>query len=320
MKTNVNRAITAEKKSILVMTLLVALVLFGCKESPYIPNPGTADSRIPDTIPVIVDPDASPDPEEAVIPEGTITVYEAIKIGKKLAPGSTSEQTYFIKGWVRNFDEKERAKADFEEKFKQYGNDYVHLSAREDGAGTKDFYCYRILGKYGAPFPDHDALQLGDFVVVKCKIQNYNGIIESSGTCATYSSTNEHFNEVFPPFPGCPEPGEGEISVNRAQEICDSIGQGKTTSGTYKIRGVVVSVSTPEADVKQYGNMTFNISSDGDVAATCYRLKGKNNARFNSIDQLQVGDTVLVNAKIQNYYGTCEPTQGYVMESTNPNF
>ena len=32
------------------------------------------------------------------------------------------------------------------------------------------------------------------------------------------------------------------------------------------------------------------------------------------------GDTVLINAKIQNYNGTCEPVQGYVEESTNPNF
>ena len=90
----------------------------------------------------------------------------------------------------------------------------------------------------------------------------------------------------------------------------------QTTTETYKIRGVVTSVDVVDPS---YGNGTFNIS-DGMSYATCYRLRGKNNGKFTSADQVQVGDTVLVNAKIQNYNGTCEPTNGYVEESTNPNF
>lgn len=304
------------KKSIYVLTAAVVMAFFGCKENPYINAPGDNSFN---TDSEGLEP--TPDPEGVKIPEGTIDVNEAIKIGKKLPYSDKdnkfpSENVYYIKGWVDHYNETERSKSDFEEKFAQYGNDYVYLKANR--GGSKEFYCYRILGKGGAPLPDHEALQIGDFVVVSCKILNFNGTIENDGTCAIYSSSNPHFNEVFPPFPGCPEPGPDEISVNRAKEISDSIGSGKTTTEKYKIRAVVTSVT--DKTISSYGNITFNISSDGEVSATCYRLKGKDGKNFTDLNQLLVGDTVLVEAKIQNYNGTCEPTQGNVIESTNPNY
>jgi len=307
------------KKYLFMMLALVAAVLISCNENPYMPAPGDT-SLVPDSMPTVADPDPSPDPVGLVLPAGTINVYEAVKIAKALASGAITKDTYYIKGWIRNFDEKARAnsKPDWETSFAKYGNDYVHLSARQDGLGTKDFYCYRLLGKGGAKLPNHDVLQIGDFIVVKCKITNYNGTYESSGTCSTEISTNAAFNEAFPPFPGCPEPGPGEISVNRAVEISDSIGTGKTTSETYKIRAVVTSVQ--DETITSYGNLTFNISSDGDKSATCYRLKGKGGQNFTDLNQLVFGDTILVEAKIQNYNGTCEPVQGNVIESTNPNY
>ncbi len=306
------------KNYFFISTLMVALVLFGCKETPYITSPGNNDMNY-DSIPVVADPDPTPAPEGVAIPEGAINVNQAVNIAKKLQPGEITEQEYYIMGWVNKFDDVQRGKADFEEKFQRYGNDYVYLSARQDGLGTKLFYCYRILGKSGAPLPDHDALLIGDFIVVKCKITNYNGIYESSGTCSMYSSNNAHFNEVFPPFPGCPEPAEGEISVNEAKAISDSIGTGNTTTESYKIRGVVVSVT--DKSISQYGNITFDISSDGDVTAKCYQTYYKTSSgKFTDINQVQVGDTILINAKIQNYNGTCEPYRGILEQSTNPNF
>ena len=186
------------KKSILMWAAAAAIILVSCKENPYMPGPGS-NALVPDSMPVAVDPDPTPDPEGIVLPAGTIDVYEAVKIAKALASGSSTDKEYYIKGWVSHFDAKERAKADFEEKFKQYGNDYPHLSARNDGLGKKDFYCYRALGKGGAKLPDHDALKIGDFIVVKCFIQNYSGIPESSGTCSIEVSNTEHFNECFAP-------------------------------------------------------------------------------------------------------------------------
>lgn len=191
------------KKSILVLTAVVAMVFFGCKESPYINQPGDNSFNY-DSIPSIADPDPTPDPEGVVIPEGTINVNEAVKIGKKLPASDKdnkypSEKVYYIKGWVDHFDAKERAKEDFEEKFAQYGNDYIYLKARNDGRGAKEFYCYRVLGRAGAKLPSHDVLQIGDFVVVKCNILNFGGTtIENGGTCSIEVSNNVAYNEAFP--------------------------------------------------------------------------------------------------------------------------
>ena len=85
---------------------------------------------------------------------------------------------------------------------------------------------------------------------------------------------------------------------------------------------MIISNQKQDGNGSYYGNVNFVIADTkgGSDKLTCYRLKGKNNSKFTNANQVAVGDTVLVNAKIQNYNGTCEPTQGYVEESTNPNF
>ena len=300
------------KKSLIILTTLVAMVFAGCKETPYISSPGDPKVTENDTMPSIADPDPTPDPEGVDIPEDAINVNEAVKIAMKLAAGETSSEKYFIKGWVVGFNRS----ATFDTDFPKYGNDFVYLSARQDGKGTKQFYAYRLLGKFGAKFPDLECVKAGDFIVISCYPMNYNGIYESSGACFAYSSSNPHFDEIFPAFPGCPAPQEGEISVTEAEKVALSMASKATSADSYKIRGVVTSVDVVDPS---YGNATFNIS-DGLSYATCYRLKGPENGKFTSEDQVAVGDTVLVEAKIQNYNGTCEPVQGYVVESTNPNF
>ena len=192
------------------------------------------------------------------------------------------------------------------------------MSARQDGKGTKQFYAYRILGKFGAKLPDLDCIQIGDFVVISCYPMNYSGTYESSGACFVYSSSNAHFNEVFGPFPGCPAPKEGEISVTEAEKIALTLEKKATSTESYRVRGVVTSVET--TDLGTYGNMTFNIS-DGLSYATCYQTYCKTaSGKFTNVNQVAVGDTVLINGKIQNYNGTCEPFRAYMEESTNPNF
>ena len=303
------------KKSIFVLSALVAMTFIGCNEKPYIDGPGTNNEQIPDTMPAAKDPAPTPDPEGFVGPEGTITVYEAVEIAKKLHGSEVSAEKYFIKGYVTGFNRSETFPTDFP----KYGNDFVYISATAPDAemqSKKTFYAYRVLGKFGAKLPDTDCVKEGDFIVISCYLTNFGGIYESSGACFVYMSNNVHFNEVFPAFPGCPAPGEGEISVTEAEKVALALENKSTSTETYKVRGVVTSVDVVDTS---YGNATFNIS-DGLSYATCYRLKYKGGAKFTNTNQVAVGDTVLVEAKIQNYNGTCEPTQGNVIESTNPNF
>ena len=304
-------------KSLVALTAVLGMVLFGCKENPYIASPGDNEKTKNDTLPTIADPEPTADPSGVEIPEGTINVNEAVKIAQKLAAGETSKDKYFIKGWVTSFDTKGRGD-NFANDFPRYGNDYIWLSARQDGKGTKQFYAYRILGKFGAKLPDLDCIQIGDFVVISCYPMNYSGTYESSGACFVYSSSNAHFNEVFGPFPGCPAPKEGEISVTEAEKIALTLEKKATSTESYRVRGVVTSVET--TDLGTYGNMTFNIS-DGLSYATCYQTYCKTaSGKFTNVNQVAVGDTVLINGKIQNYNGTCEPYRAYMEESTNPNF
>lgn len=303
------------KKSIFVLSALVAMTFIGCNEKPYIDGPGTNNSQIPDTMPTATDPAPTPDPEGFVVPDGTINVYEALNIAKKLHGNEVSAEKYFIKGYVTGFNRGESFPTDFP----KYGNDFVYISATAPDAemqSKKTFYAYRLLGKFGAKLPDLDCVKEGDFIVISCYLTNFGGIYESSGACFVYVSNNAHFNEIFPAFPGCPVPGEGEISVTEAEKVALALENKSTSTETYKVRGVVTSVDVVDTS---YGNATFNIS-DGLSYATCYRLKYKGGAKFTNTNQVAVGDTVLVEAKIQNYNGTCEPTQGNVIESTNPNF
>lgn len=300
-------------KSLIALTAVAGIVLFGCKESPYINAPGDNTKTENDTLPTIADPTPTPDPAGVEIPEGTINVNEAVKIAQKLAAGETSKDKYFIKGWVTGFNRG----TSFDTDFPKYGNDFVYLSARNDGKGTKQFYAYRVLGKFGAKLPDQDCIQIGDFVVISCYPMNYNGTYESSGACFVYSSSNAHFNETFGPFPGCPEPEEGELSVTEAERVALTLASRATSDETYSIRGVVVSIDNVDTG---YGNATFNIS-DGMSYATCYRINYKQSGgKFTQTNQVAVGDTILVKGKIQNYNGTCEPVQGFIEQSTNPNF
>lgn len=304
------------KKYFLISAMALALVLAGCEEKPYINAPGDND-QVPDSIPTAKDPDPTPDPEGFVVPEGTINVYEAVEIAKKLHGSEVSAEKYFIKGYVSGFNRSESFSTDFP----KYGNDFIYISATAPDAqiqSKKQFYAYRALGKFGAKLPDLDCVKEGDFIVISCYLTNFGGVYESSGACFVYASNNAHFNEMFPAFPGCPAPKEGEISVTEAEKIALSIEKKATTPDAYRIRGVVTSVET--TDLGTYGNMTFNIS-DGLSYATCYQTYCKTaSGKFTNVNQVAVGDTVLINGKIQNYNGTCEPYRAYLEESTNPNF
>ena len=85
-------------KSLIALTAVLGMVLFGCKENPYIASPGDNEKTKNDTLPTIADPEPTADPSGVEIPEGTINVNEAVKIAQKLAAGETSKDKYFIKG------------------------------------------------------------------------------------------------------------------------------------------------------------------------------------------------------------------------------
>ena len=136
-----------------------------------------------------VDPDKiTPDPEGADVPEGCLNVYEARALCDSIGKGNTTTQEYYVKGWVHKLH------SSHESGVQQYGNGTFFIAPTNDGTtkGT-DFEAYQVYGKNGQRLTSADQVEVGDFVVLKGKLTNYNGTAETVGKGAAYIyySTNE---------------------------------------------------------------------------------------------------------------------------------
>ena len=301
-----------------------AVSLIGCKESPYILAPGD-NSNNQDSIYVAPDPIPDPDPEGIDIPEGTINVNEARKIGAALGNGEVSNEVYHIKGWVTRLGDKNA------DGIANYGNAQFYMSASKTGS-TKEFYAYQVLGKNGNKLVDVNQVAVGDFVVIEGKITNYKGTIETEGRgeAHIYSSTNELFDPKDPeptPAPEGADVPEGTLNVYEAVALGQALASGASTPEKYYVMGYVSHLHKDHASgMSGYGNGTFYIAANKDGFHTmefeAYRVKGKNGVAFDKQDQLDAvkeGDFVIIYGPIKNFSGTIENGDGaYVYYSNNP--
>ena len=170
------------KKVILVLTALVTVVMFSCKERAYIDGPGDNSHNV-DTIPVLVGPVPTPDPEGADVPEGCLDVYEALKICKKLAAGATTDEKLYVKGWIYELDSKYH-----ESGMTSYGNGTFYISPTNDGSATQySIEAFQVYGKGGQKMTSLEQVKVGDFVVLYGQFTNYNNkVYETVGRGAAY--------------------------------------------------------------------------------------------------------------------------------------
>lgn len=289
---------------------VAAMCLTACNEQQVMPGDNDNNQK------ALVIPDPTPDPEGFNVPEGAIDVYKAVEIAKSLKFGEVSKERYLIKGYLTSFNRGETFKDDFP----KYGNDFFYISAVQpsDDQPMHNFYAYRALGKYGAKFPDLECVKEGDFVVLSCYITNYNGVFESSGACFVMASNNEHYNTIFQKSYSAPTLKTGELSVSEAEAKIMELASKEKTPDFYEVRGYVCSIDTAG---RSLSSVTFNIT-DGKAFATAFNTYYQENQKipFTSLDQVLVGDEVVVRAQLQNFNGTCEPVYGYIKESNNPNF
>lgn len=290
------------KKYLIGLLAMLSIAFSGCKESPAINAPGDNSKNL-DSIPILI---ADTNGIE-------ISVDSAIAICNALPDNGVTSEMYKLTGVVvgnptHPYDVPHRRRD-------------ININLSDDG-GETNLSCYYMKNVNNISFRKKEEVPVfGSKVVVLGVLTKY---VSSSGK-VTPELKNGFIvridSLVAPSFNGCPAPKEGEISVNEAIVETQKIVDMKTSAKTYSIRGVVVTIDQPSAEeFAKYGNYTFSITSDGKQYATCYQLLGKDNKPFSSSKQLQIGDTVLVKAPIQNYHGTCEPAKGYVEESSNPNF
>ena len=123
--------------------------------------------------------------------------------------------------------------------------------------------------------------------------------------------------------------GDGTVAtpynVAAAINVCAEL-QKSSTSASYLsdevyVKGKVSSIVDTEFN-SQYGNITYYISDmkeDGTTAnqLEVYRGYGLNGAKFTGLDDIKVGDEVIVKGKLQNWLGTYEFTQGSSLYSLN---
>ena len=87
---------------------------------------------------------------------------------------------------------------------------------------------------------------------------------------------------------------------------------GVESTTEYYIKGKVSKVKTDASTISQYGNHTFEMIDEGNssVIFTAFQVYGPNKQKFTSVDDIKVGDEVVVCGKVVNYKGNTPETVG----------
>ena len=210
--------------------------------------------------PITVDDDSNLD-----VPAGTISCAEAISLGKQLADKTASNEIYYIKGIVVE-------NATSGSSLKDYGNMTFYMV--DDLSDTERFEAYQVFGVDSAAFTSMQQIVPGNVVVLRAKLYNYQGQIETEGKGKwyVYSSTNTYVPDTS---------GTGTVIPEGTQQVIDfkSNVLNLTTTDTIKTVtsftfGDVTMEIDPTANksgaqistdmYKMYKNTTFKLSVPSD--------------------------------------------------------
>ena len=139
---------------------------------------------------------------------------EAVDLTQELEAGATSSQTYYIKGIISQIDEVSTS----------FGNATYYIS--DDGSTAGQLEIYRGYYLEGEKFSAEDQIKLGDEVVVKGRLQNYQGTTPEVATGSSIAILN------------------GEVSGIASVNTAAADGQAYTLSGQrvgQEYRGIVIS-------------------------------------------------------------------------------
>ena len=116
------------------------------------------------------------------------------------------------------------------------------------------------------------------------------------------------------------------LTVAQAREICAALENGATTGTKYYVKGWVKKLASKhEEGVTKYNNAEFFIedvkgaNSQEDFEA--HQVYGPNGSKITSLDQVLVGDYVVLYGELTNYNGTYETVgkgAAHIWKSTNP--
>ena len=275
----------------LFVLAIAAMTFSGCEDVP-------APYNLPQEIIDGGDGETTADPMGTGTETDPYNVAAANQVGATLSAGESTE-TVYIRGIVSRIDEIDPS----------FGNATYCIS--DDGTPNNQFLVYRGYSLGGEKFTSVDELKVGDEVIVKGTITNYNGTIELNQRNEIYS-----LNGVI----AGGETGEGEGTLESPYNVAKALslianGENDPDAEVY-IKGKVSEIKGLNT---QYGSLTYYISDDGTTTNQLYVYGGLylNGDKFTSEDQLKVGDEVVVRGKLVLYGSTPEVNTNSVLVSVN---
>ncbi|MBQ6434014.1 MAG: BACON domain-containing protein [Bacteroidaceae bacterium] len=218
------------------------------------------------------------------------TVSEALAFVSSLEAGKTTDEDYCVTGIICAIKYTFSA---------QYGTATFFIS--EDGnPESEQFQIYSCYYFENQPWKDGDQqIEIGDEVVVKGKMINYNGNTPETASKQAYLASLK-------------KSGPGSrlrpFTADEATDfIMNNLEVGQSTDDEYYIAGEIVRIDNPEKNLfnAEYGNASFYIADDDDPANTqfyVYRTYYLGNRKWVEGDtQIQEGDQVVVCAKLTKY-------------------
>ena len=218
------------------------------------------------------------------------TVSEALAFVSSLEAGKTTDDDYCVTGIICAIKYTFSA---------QYGTATFFIS--EDGnPESEQFQIYSCYYFENQPWKDGDQqIEIGDEVVVKGKMVNYNGNTPETASKQAYLASLK-------------KSGPGSrlrpFTADEATDfIMNNLEVGQSTDDEYYIAGEIVRIDNPEKNLfnAEYGNASFYIADDDDPANTqfyVFRTYYLGNRKWVEGDtQIQEGDQVVVCAKLTKY-------------------
>lgn len=167
--------------------------------------------------------------------------------------------------------------------------------------GFKFYYFYEAAGE--VTFTE-DYIVAGDTLVACGKLDNYKGTYQLAAGC--YLVERKPYSA---PKVDISNTKETAYTVEEAIALIDNI-TSDLTKQVY-VKGTVSEIVTEYND--EYGNITYNISSDGSTSSPqfqLYRGKSYDGEKFTSADDIKVGDKVVVYGEMKKHNSTYEMNAG----------
>ncbi|MGN1212362.1 MAG: BACON domain-containing protein, partial [Candidatus Cryptobacteroides sp.] len=116
------------------------------------------------------------------------------------------------------------------------------------------------------------------------------------------------------------KPGDGTVEnpylASQASEICAALEKNAVTPEKVYVKGYIKKfASNHETGITDFGNALFYITDDPEGTVTpdfyCYQVYYLEGTKFKSVDQLQLGDQVIVYGQLTHYYNETTGQEAY---------